>query len=181
MEDINEQVKKERLDDTIDLQETLEHQRKAPDFQRPPINFEKSKKHQVETILSHWTEYRVDWTAPTTRPAILNGTLLGRYVKQGNTVIVQIRLVAGSSTTYGSGQWFFSLPYPVAGHDFIAVGSAYLIDSATTKSIGVAIAAAGESRLSIQTHSSANPVRSDTPWTWASGDQLHVELVYETS
>lgn len=181
MEDTDAQINKERLDDTREMEEVLEEQRQAPTFERPPVKFEKNKKHQIETVLSYWTEYKPDWQAPTTRPAIANGILTGRYVKQGNTIIVQIKLVAASSTTFGSGQWFFTLPSPIASHGFTAVGSAYLIDSGTTKSIGVALATAGDSRVSVQTHSSANPVRSDTPWTWASGDELHVELVYETS
>lgn len=59
---------------------------------------------------SEWNTYTVSWTASSTNPVLNNGTIEGRYKQLGKTVFVQIRLRPGSSTTFGAGNWRFSLP-----------------------------------------------------------------------
>lgn len=58
-----------------------------------------------------WTSYTPQWTAPITNPALNNGTITGAYKLIGKTCFVRVRLVIGSTTTLGSGQWYFSLPF----------------------------------------------------------------------
>lgn len=59
---------------------------------------------------STWAAYTPTWTAATTNPAIGNGTLAGRYVRDGDTVHFWINLTFGTTTTVGSGVWRFGLP-----------------------------------------------------------------------
>lgn len=58
-----------------------------------------------------WTSYTPQWTAPVTNPVLNNGTITGAYKLIGKTCFVRVRLVIGSTTTLGSGQWYFSLPF----------------------------------------------------------------------
>jgi len=58
-----------------------------------------------------WTAYTPTWTASGTAPARGNGTLQGSYSKTGRTVHVRIALYAGSTTTFGTGDYKFSLPF----------------------------------------------------------------------
>lgn len=54
--------------------------------------------------------YTPVWTAPTANPAIGNGTLRGQYSLVGQQCYFAITMVAGSTTTFGTGAWVFSLP-----------------------------------------------------------------------
>jgi hypothetical protein len=61
--------------------------------------------------MTDWIAYTPTWTSASTSPAIGNGTLLGFYKREGDSAIIQIRLAAGSSTTFGgSNSWYFSIP-----------------------------------------------------------------------
>lgn len=57
-----------------------------------------------------WVAYTPTWTAATTAPSIGNGSLTGRYMQAGKTVDFAITLSMGSTTSFGSGAWAFSLP-----------------------------------------------------------------------
>lgn len=177
-----EKIERERLDQAEQLEKDLQAARdsfRVPN--RPLPRFEKDVKHQVETVLSHWGPYVPTWTGATTNPGVGKGTLSGRFVKQGVTVFATITMVAGSDTTFGSGRWFFSVPFPAAAFGQYYVGNAFAVDEGTTASIGIATIEPGDNRVSVWLHSNANPVKSDNPWTWATGDRLSIQLVYETA
>jgi hypothetical protein len=61
-----------------------------------------------------WTSYGVTWTSTGTAPAVGNGALVGYYGKVGRVVTVKISLTSGSTTTYGTGVYIFSLPFAAA-------------------------------------------------------------------
>ena len=87
-----------------------------------------------------WTAYTPTWTSSGTAPALGNGTLTGRYQQNGKSAQYEIRLTAGSTTTFGTGNYNFSLP--TAAHDANpdAMGWAY-VNIAGTRTAGVAIKA----------------------------------------
>lgn len=173
---------KERLDQLNKVDQDIEEQRNTRQLVRETTpRYEKDVKHQIENVGAVWSDYTPSWTAPTTAPALANGELLGRYIKIGRLVHLNIHLTAGSSTTFGSGAWSFSVPFTSSPHGMTYTGSVYMIDSGTTNSIGVAVLNNDSDTLSIYLNSNANAVKSDNPWTWASGDELAVELSYETS
>src|SRR5206468_4275165 len=64
---------------------------------------------QFLSFFGAWTSYTPAWTASTTNPVVNNGTLNGRYLKIGRTVHNVIDLTTGSTTTYGSGTYAFSM------------------------------------------------------------------------
>src|SRR5579859_7220429 len=63
-------------------------------------------------LANAWTAYTPSWTG-VTNPSIGNGTLLGRYVLMNKLLLVRITMMAGSTTTFGTGNWAFSLPAAV--------------------------------------------------------------------
>lgn len=77
---------------------------------------------------SSWTNYSPSWIATTTNPAIGNGTISGRYMQIGKTVHCYVRITAGSTTTFGSGDWRVSLPVAASSSN-VAIGSAYASDA----------------------------------------------------
>lgn len=117
-----------------------------------------------------WKNYTPIWTAATTNPSIGNGTLAGRYTTIGKLAVVSIRMVAGSTTTFGSDEWRFSLPivsqfpygsFPVKVLDY---GTAWY--DLTGKF-------ASNSLVYIP------PLRSTYPMTWAVNDFLELTVTYE--
>ena len=127
-----------------------------------------------------WTSFTPTWTATTTNPVIGNGTLAGKYIKIGKTVIAQYHLVAGSTTTFGSGNYRFSLPFNA---DRIAAlqggipGSAFMEDNGVANYQAVAARLPLADRVEFLTTSTL-PVSNTSPFTWANGDFMMAEIVY---
>lgn len=75
-----------------------------------------SRKLVLANIDELWTDpvpFTPAWTAASANPALGNGTLIAYSIKRGRRVDYQLALTFGSSTTVGTGQYSFSLPYPV--------------------------------------------------------------------
>lgn len=91
---------------------------------------------QWNTVLGGWTAYTPVWTAATTNPSLGNGTLTGQYMKIGRTCHVMIKLVMGSTTTYGSGSWRISLPFQASGTDPGALSWSYSTSASSNFILG---------------------------------------------
>lgn len=64
-----------------------------------------------------WTAYTPTWSSTGTQPAIGNGTLIGAYQRIGRTIYLRIRLVPGTTTTFGTGVYFISVPFTSGAGD----------------------------------------------------------------
>jgi hypothetical protein len=131
------------------------------------------------TGLGTWTTYTPTWTAVTTNPVIGNGTLTGRYKVNGKTVQVQISMLAGTTTTFGSGAWIFALPTGTAVHQ---VAFTALVDdsSAATRWGGAGwVQTGGNSVIRTTVTDNSTGIASSTPMTWATGDHLVLTGFYE--
>lgn len=120
--------------------------------------------------------YTPTWTGNS--PAIGNGTLNGQYIRKGQKCSVNIQLVAGSTTTFGSGAWSFSLPYTAASRR--QVGSAHVDDGGTTIYTGTALIEIGGATTvkAITNGSTSAFVGSASPHAWANGDKLIIDIEY---
>ncbi|MFJ6348674.1 hypothetical protein ACIQKB_04255 [Streptomyces sp. NPDC092046] len=139
---------------------------------------------QFNSIISAWTSYTPVWTAATTPPALGNGTLLGAYMKVGRTCHVQLDFTAGSTTTYGAGQWSFSLPAQATAVQGPRIGLAQA--NGTIRAAGHTNVSASATTFQCffpQTSSVSNlsPNGAANPFTWASGNTLRCTLTYETA
>lgn len=70
--------------------------------------------NQVGLPNTAWTSYTPTWSSSGTQPSIGNGSLIGRYVRQGKMCSVRIALKGGSTTTVGTGGYSFALPFSAA-------------------------------------------------------------------
>lgn len=69
-----------------------------------------------------WTAYTPVWSSTGTAPVLGNGTLSGAYQQVGKKVDFVTRLTAGTTTTFGTLQYRFTLP--VAAHaNFLPSGA----------------------------------------------------------
>ena len=64
----------------------------------------------IAAAIGPWTAYTPIWTGASTNPVIGNGTITGYWRRIGDSIEIMIELLPGSSTTFGSGAWGFSLP-----------------------------------------------------------------------
>ena len=117
--------------------------------------------------------YTVAWTAVGTAPAIGNGSLSGKFSIQGRTCTDHITFSAGSTTTYGSSLYYFSLPVTETGS---AIGIGVLYDSSTFIEYGgAAWKTAGKKVYGVYQNTS---VTTTVPFAWASGDNLVITISY---
>lgn len=70
--------------------------------------------------LGTWITYVPVWTAQTSDPALGNGTLEGRYMRLGHTIFFRVVLTIGSTTTFGSNFWKFTMPTTAKDLNFVA-------------------------------------------------------------
>lgn len=132
-------------------------------------------------VQSTWDIY-VPTVTGTTNPSIGNGVLTGRYLRLGKTIICTIVMQMGSTTTYGSGTWTITLPVASvwASQTDVSMGSAHLFDTSATARKTGQVFNVGQSTVRIVTDS-ATLVGTAVPWTWATGDVLSLDLVYEAN
>lgn len=126
---------------------------------------------------SGWQDYTPVWTAVTTNPVLGNGTLIGKYIRTGRKVTVIINLQPGTTTTFGSGGWRFSLPFRIQR----GVGLAHALDAGTARYAATLLSATATTILLWQADlATGTEFAAATPFTWTSGDILDIEYTYET-
>jgi hypothetical protein len=126
--------------------------------------------------------YQPTWTGATSNPSLGNGSLNGSYTRRGRVVLLSFRLVIGSTTTFGTGEWRFSLPFK--SHSRSYLGSVKIFDSGTEIMGGFAqINEGGATFLSVYGFKSGVVTglsADDThPITWTTSDELWVSITYD--
>ena len=126
-----------------------------------------------------WTAFTPTWANLT----IGNGTQTFRYVQIGNTVVVQGRLVFGSTTSI-SGNVSFAAPVAADMLSNVVVGTANLIDGGTDERFGPVIFLTGVG-LALRVYTTGGTyaqnvqLSSTVPFTWANTDVIALSAVYE--
>ncbi|MFF9285387.1 hypothetical protein [Streptomyces griseosporeus] len=139
---------------------------------------------QFNSFFGAWSSYTPTWTA-STNPAIGNGTIVGRYMKIGRTVIGHINITAGSTTTFGSGAYNFSLPVAAANAGASLVGTCQILTSTNRWQGQIIISPNAASFAAFSNLTSTNTridfVSGTVPDTLASGSQLRLTFIYEAA
>lgn len=122
-------------------------------------------------------EYSPAWTAITTNPVLGNGSLRALYRLTNDLCELWLRLLVGSTTTFGSGSWQFAMPRPAT--KIPQIGELLLLDvSSTTRYAGACRIDPGSNLLYSITHAATTPVAAATPFTWAVNDELLAHIRY---
>ncbi|MGW4784236.1 hypothetical protein [Streptomyces sp. NPDC004230] len=130
-----------------------------------------------------WTPFTPAWTGSTTNPSIGNGTLTGRYSKMGRTVMCEIFMIPGSTTTFGSGTYLLSVPFAKSSATE-AVGAARL--TAGSVFLGHCILGSGATTMNVSfPNQSINGLGQNwgntVPATFANGHTLRMSITYEAA
>lgn len=121
------------------------------------------------------------WGADSSAPAIGNGSLTGRVVRDGRLLTVNIGFAAGSTTTFGTGAWYFTLPSPFSQFKakYDAIGSVWILDNGTAFFVGVCRIVTNANKIYMFTDNGATGVTGSVPMTWANTDTLSLTITFE--
>jgi len=127
-------------------------------------------------ITTAWTAYTPVWTAASVDPVIGNGTIEGYYKVIGKTCFVRGNIAMGSTTTFGSGEWYVSMPFTASHADAILMTAQLLDNSTAWYNATLNGARAGFNyKTAIQyqnTGGTADSITSTTPFTWTTSDRF---------
>lgn len=133
-------------------------------------------------IESGWAldSYTPTWTATGSNPAIGNGTITGKYISLGGKCVVfGVRIVMGSTTTFGTGNYVVTLPL-TADTNYAGAMLVLAADtSAVTNYNGRAFALSTTTMSLITTDAAAAaPYTPTVPFTFANTDVIGIFGVY---
>lgn len=140
--------------------------------------------------IAPWQTYTPLWTASTTNPVIGNGSVTGRYVTIGATIMGEIRVLAGSANfTRGSGTYYLSLPTIGVFENYQPVGQVVMRDEGPGITyFGTAIFNANNpGRVEMWMHSQnaafdeGAPAGSDVPFLFSANDKILIQFTYEAN
>jgi hypothetical protein len=117
------------------------------------------------------------WTASTTNPTIGNGTLAGRYNKDGKAIDAFVELVIGSTTSAGTGNYAFAMPFQAAA-GMAYTGAVWLFRNGVTFRTGTALITSGATTALIYFDGVAGQFGSGTPYALATGDVVRFSIRY---
>lgn len=126
------------------------------------------------------------WTSSGTAPAIGNGTITGHYQRQGKMADVMIKMTCGSTSTAGTGTYYWSLPFAPASTTYSEnLGTWVLSDSGAGMRNGVGIYTAGPKVYGLYpynisgTEITLTTIVAGTPIIWNTNDYITFRLRYE--
>lgn len=128
---------------------------------------------QVKTFSPTWSQN----SGP--QPAIGNGSLTGKYTREGFLVKFEMTLTVGSTTTFGNsaGPYLFSLPIGGTQNSTQNFLAGWAFDASASNDYQVkGQIAAGANALTLSRNGSG--VRDGFPFSWASGDTINVSITY---
>lgn len=126
------------------------------------------------------TSYTPTWSTSGTAPSLGNGTLQGNYTRLGTNGLVFFRftLVGGSTTTFGTGGWSFTLPTNIAQPTFIRYPwTGEILDSGTATFLTYGDFS-GPNSLLPGTGTTYTSVTATSPMTWTTNDRLQIGGFY---
>ncbi len=136
--------------------------------------------------IGEWTDYTPTWTATTTNPTIGNGTIVGRYSRIQNLILVQFNITFGSTTAKGSGQYRISVPVTAAAtlSPYAVLGSGYLLDASAASVWTTAILVPNSATTIVGmkiTGVGYGDVTDTNPFTFTIGDEINGTFFYKAA
>lgn len=135
--------------------------------------------------------YNPVWSSSGTSPNIGNGTIKGKYIKVGKLVVAWVSQVNGSSTTYGTGQYGWSLPTTPANTNTVPEMQSGWIGTPTAGIVfaGVTDVTQGVAKgncwlqvsAAVATYGGFDQLTNVIPAAWVSGGSIRMTFIYEST
>jgi hypothetical protein len=133
-----------------------------------------------ELTASGWTSYTPELTASGTAPSLGNGTAAGRYRRSADSdlVVAEATITLGSTSTIGTGTLYVSLPVTASAAALAqpTLGAARILDTSVQPWNAVAML---DTTARVRFIGYVGTVTHTWIGTWATGDALSFQLVYE--
>lgn len=120
--------------------------------------------------------YTPTWTSSGTAPVLGDGTITGSYDRNGKDIHAYGQLIIGSTTTFGTGVYRFSIPFPNVGGTHL--GTSLILDSGTGYYTGICLTDTGQSYVEITTNLAGAQIQQGVPITFAVGDVIRWDITY---
>lgn len=139
--------------------------------------------------ITPWTSYTPVLYGSTTNPTLGNGSITGRWVNIGATIVGEIRIIAGTAGfNRGSGTYSVSLPTPGVIENFQPVGQVVMRDEGPgINYFGTAIFNGGiNNRIELYMHSQSGTfdegiaVTESLPFLFSANDKILIQITYES-
>lgn len=132
------------------------------------------------TLGNAWTTWTPVWSSTGVAPAIVGGTITGRFKRFGKWGLATMTMTLAASSTVGTLLYRWTLP---AGWTLASAtqiyGSASIYDlSATTQFTGT-VWAVSTTSIMIRTHGATTEASATVPMTPATGDIYQMQIVAE--
>ncbi len=124
-----------------------------------------------------WTSYTPAWTSNGSAPALGNGSISGSYLQVQKLVIAKVVLITGTTSTYGTGIYFFSLP--VAAASGLVYGSGLVTDNSPSAQYTAVAIYDSSTRFALVRDSGY--VAATSPITFTTSDRIAALIGYEAS
>lgn len=131
-----------------------------------------------------WISYTPTWTAGTTNPTLGNGTLTGGYRRIGDRIDFWISLTMGSTTTYGSGSYRFSIPVAVSNADFNFGYPAVILNPGVqwySWYMGSGVQIGSTTAFELWRNDGANSVSPTVPYTFTTNGKIIIQGSYRVA
>lgn len=133
----------------------------------------------LKAIGDAWTAYTPVWTTTGTAPSLGNGSLTGAFRAAGKYTTFRIKLLAGSTTTFGTGEFRFTYPVSAAVNPNPGmVGYVFRSGPTYWGIIGVGFSATAFRMIGTAGNALVN---STSPTTFTNGDELNMGGTYEAA
>jgi hypothetical protein len=133
-----------------------------------------------------WISYTPAWTSTGTAPSAGNATLNGGYRRIGDQIDFWLQFQAGSTSTFGTGNYYFSLPIAttIASGSFNFGYQAILLDSGTAwipNYYGIGTSDGQTAKFLVLNPATNAPIGATSPFTWTTSDALIVQGSYRVA
>lgn len=132
-----------------------------------------------------WSNYTTTWSGSVSNPVLGNGGLHTHVTKDGSKVEFRLEITAGSTTTFGSGDYSVTLPYaPIGTHRYNFDGIV-TVGANIYKITGVQSGGSTTLNLYTSTHTGSiqqlTPMTPTVPATLANGSIITIQGSYEAA
>lgn len=125
-----------------------------------------------------FADYTPVWSSTGTAPAIGNGSITGKYIRIGDLCIGYCAVLMNSTTTYGTGDYIFSLPLSTDEPSDQSLGNAILVDNGVGQfDAGVLKYDADNIQLVYQN----GRITNTNPFTFTTSDKIRIKFMYKIS
>ena len=144
--------------------------------------------HAVSYSIAKQYNYTPEWTSASTQPVLNNGSIGGTYHLIGNVCHCRGLLSMGSTTTFGTGAYFLTLPFPglFLGAGSVLNGIITLFDSSAStlpSQYTGRLEGTNDNRFTIVypatwPNGTFTNVTNTAPFTWAQSDTIQWSFTY---